>query len=115
MRTLPCPPSAIYAVRKLAMIASVSRIASLACCTAALLGCSRRAGDEVQPGKITVIEATPEAQKRAQTALINAEPGDTIEFAAGNFNFTSTLSLDVSDITIRGQGPGKYGGYRGNR
>ena len=89
------------------MIASVSRIASLACCTAALLGCSRRAGDEVQPGKITIIEATPEAQKRAQTALINAEPGDTLEFAAGNFNFTSTLSLDVSCVAIRGQGADK--------
>ena len=30
-----------------------------------------------------------------------------IEFAAGQFNFTKTLSLDVENVTIRGWGMGK--------
>jgi parallel beta-helix repeat protein len=57
--------------------------------------------------KVSKIEAGPDAHKRAQTALINAKPGDTIEFGAGKFEFTSTLSLDVNDVTVRGQGEDK--------
>ena len=36
--------------------------------------------------------------------MILAQPGDTIEFGPGRFEFTATLSLDVSGVTIRGQG-----------
>lgn len=53
------------------------------------------------------VEPGPNAQKQAQTALIKARPGDVVEFAAGRFEFTSTLSLDVSGVTLRGQGPDK--------
>lgn len=53
------------------------------------------------------IEAGPDAAKQAQTALIKAKPGDTIEFGPGKFEFRSTLSLDVSDVTIRGVSPHK--------
>jgi len=56
---------------------------------------------------VSKIEAGDDAHKRAQTALIKAKPGDTIEFGEGKFEFTSTLSLDVSDVTIRGQGEDK--------
>ncbi len=52
-----------------------------------------------------VIEAGPDAQTKAQEALILAEPGDLIEFAVGTFNFDGTLSLEgVKDVTLRGQG-----------
>ena len=51
------------------------------------------------------IDPGPDAPKRAQAAMINAKPGDVIEFGAGRFDFRSTLSLDVSGVTIRGQGP----------
>ncbi len=57
-----------------------------------------------QPARI---EQSAEAAKQAQAALINAKPGDVIEFGAGRFDFKSTLSLDVSGVTIRGQGPDK--------
>ena len=57
--------------------------------------------------KVTRIEAGPDAPKQAQTALIKAKQGDVIEFGAGKFEFQSTLSLDVSGVTIRGQGPDK--------
>lgn len=53
------------------------------------------------------IEPGPNAQKEAQTALIKARPGEIVEFGAGRFDFTSTLSLDGSDVTVRGQGPDK--------
>ena len=44
-------------------------------------------------------------RKDAQEALIYAEEGDVIEFAAGEFKLTKTLSLDgTKNVTIRGQG-----------
>jgi parallel beta-helix repeat protein len=57
------------------------------------------------PAKPVVsIEPGPFAQARLQTALIEAMPGDAIELAAGTFDFTATLSLDVAGVTLRGQG-----------
>jgi parallel beta-helix repeat protein len=56
---------------------------------------------------IVKIEAGKDAAKQAQTALINAKPGSTIEFGEGTFEFASTLSCDKSDITIRGKGKDK--------
>jgi parallel beta-helix repeat protein len=53
------------------------------------------------------IEASPGAPKEAQAAMINAKPGAVIEFGAGRFQFKSTLSLDVSGVTVRGQGADK--------
>src|SRR5947209_7455109 len=55
--------------------------------------------------KVTRMDAGPQAQKLAQTALIKAKPGEIIEFGPGKFEFQATLSLDVDSITIRGQGP----------
>jgi parallel beta-helix repeat protein len=55
--------------------------------------------------KVTRIDAGPQAQKLAQTALIKANPGEIIEFGPGKFEFLATLSLDVDSVTIRGQGP----------
>jgi parallel beta-helix repeat protein len=69
-----------------------------------LAGCAKPAGSDAGSANVTKIDAGPEAHKQAQAALINAKPGDTIEFGAGKFAFTSTLSCDVDDITIRGQG-----------
>ena len=39
--------------------------------------------------------------------MINAKPGDVIELGEGRFDFNSTLSLDVSHVTLRGKGPDK--------
>ena len=50
------------------------------------------------------IELGPEAQKNALAALIQAQPGDVVEFGAGRFEFDSTLSLDVPSVTVRGAG-----------
>lgn len=37
-------------------------------------------------------------------ALIMAQPGDTVSIAAGRFELTDGLSLDVDDVTVRGAG-----------
>jgi parallel beta-helix repeat protein len=56
---------------------------------------------------VTRIDPGPDAAKRAQAAMITAKAGDVIEFGAGTFDCRATLSLDVSHVTIRGQGPDK--------
>jgi parallel beta-helix repeat protein len=57
--------------------------------------------------KVTRIDAGPDAAKRAQAAMIDVKPGEIVEFGTGRFEFRGTLSLDVSQVTVRGQGPDK--------
>ena len=59
------------------------------------------------PERGTLIVAGPDAPSCAQAALIEAKAGDVIELGPGRFDFKSTLSLDVSGVTIRGQGADK--------
>lgn len=75
------------------------RLVSVVCGALLAAGCSATKVAKIQPGE--------NAAKEAQTALINAKPGSVIEFGEGTFEFASTVSCDVSDITIRGQGPDK--------
>lgn len=56
---------------------------------------------------VHTVEAGPNAQERLQGALIEAEPGDTIEIGAGRFELTDGLSLDVDNVTVRGAGAGE--------
>jgi len=55
-------------------------------------------------GECVQIFPSATVQDEAQTALINAQPGDTIAFMAGVHEFTRGLSLDVAGVTIRGAG-----------
>jgi parallel beta-helix repeat protein len=55
---------------------------------------------------VTVAPA-PDAQDRLQTALIEAQPGDTVQLAAGRYELTDGLSLDIASVTVRGAGPDK--------
>jgi parallel beta-helix repeat protein len=47
----------------------------------------------------------PDAQEKLQTALLDAKPGDTVEIAAGRYELTDGLSLDVPNVTVKGAGP----------
>ncbi|WP_448582970.1 parallel beta-helix domain-containing protein [Thermaurantiacus sp.] len=58
-------------------------------------------------GRVLLIAPGPNAGERAQEALIDARPGDTVRFAAGTYAFTTGLSLDVSGVTVEGAGKGK--------
>ncbi len=46
------------------------------------------------------------AQEKLQTAFIEAAPGDTVHIAAGRYPLADGLSLDVANVTIKGDGPG---------
>lgn len=46
----------------------------------------------------------PNAQTELQTALIEAQPGDTVQLERGRYELTQGLSLSVDRVTIRGQG-----------
>ncbi len=62
----------------------------------ALLGIALTASAVIMPG--------PNAQEEVQEALILAEKGSVVELGAGKFDFKSSLSLDVDDVTIKGAG-----------
>ena len=55
----------------------------------------------------SAIAPGPDAYSALQTALIEAQPGDTIELGAGTFSFTDGLSLDVDNVSITGAGEGQ--------
>lgn len=61
----------------------------------------------VLPGRVLLVAPGPHAGERAQEALLDAKPGDTVRFAAGTFAFTTGLSLDVDGVTVEGAGPGR--------
>lgn len=70
----------------------------LAMAVLVLLGTACDRGPVVlMPGK--------DAQRDVQRALIQAKPGDTIRFGSGTFVFRKTLSLDVENVTLTGEGP----------
>jgi len=89
---------------------------AVGCAVAFVAGCAEQPATEGGPaspagalpakmGSVVRIEAGPDAPKRAQAAMIDAQPGDVIELGAGRFDCRATLSLDVSGVTVRGQGP----------
>jgi parallel beta-helix repeat protein len=82
----------------------ISSFVCLASVLALVAGCAKPSAKDEGSANVIKIEAGPDAQKLAQAALIKAKSGDTIEFGEGTFEFTSTLSCDVSDVTVRGKG-----------
>ena len=65
---------------------------------AAACGTAQAATLTVTPG--------PDSQERLQTALLDAKPGDTVQIAAGRYDLTDGLSLNVDGVTVAGAGPG---------
>ena len=75
------------------------------------------------PAYAKTISVAPgaDAQEALQLALLDAQPGDVVELAAGRFELTDGLSLDVDGVTIKGAGPdatvlsfdGQQGGAEG--
>jgi parallel beta-helix repeat protein len=46
-----------------------------------------------------------DAQEKIQTALLDAKPGDVVTLAAGRYELTDGLSLDVPNVVVKGAGP----------
>jgi len=66
---------------------------------ASISACSKGPGPE---------QAAPsEYQKHLQTLLISAKPGDVITIPAGTYDINRGLSLNVSGVTLRGEGMDK--------
>jgi parallel beta-helix repeat protein len=61
------------------------------------------------PAVAKTITVTPgaDAQSRLQEALLDAQPGDVVQIAAGRYDLTDGLSLDTARVTIQGAGADK--------
>lgn len=53
------------------------------------------------------LSPSPTVQYQLQEALINADPGDTIELVEGTYHFDTELNIACDNVTIRGAGPDK--------
>jgi len=53
---------------------------------------------------IQIIQPSSNAYEEIQEALILAEPGDVIRLTAGTFILEDSLSLDVDNVQIEGEG-----------
>jgi parallel beta-helix repeat protein len=63
------------------------------------------AGSPGATAKMIHVGPGADAHERLQTALIEAQPGDTVHIAAGRYALADGLSLDVDNVTIKGDGP----------
>jgi parallel beta-helix repeat protein len=71
-----------------------------------LAGCSSDDPCKGVSGKCIGVAAGASAQE-AQKALIDVQPGQTVAFGEGTFDFRTDLSLTVDDVTIVGAGMAK--------
>jgi len=53
---------------------------------------------------VQIIQPSSNSYEQIQEALILAEPGDVIRLTAGTFHLEDSLSLDVDDVQIEGEG-----------
>ncbi|MDX2169061.1 MAG: parallel beta-helix domain-containing protein [Deltaproteobacteria bacterium] len=70
----------------------------------ALNGCPTVACLAPLGGRCVEISPGPDAQDELLTALLEAQPKDVIYLKEGTYTIDSQLSLEVDDVTIRGQG-----------
>jgi parallel beta-helix repeat protein len=70
----------------------------------ALNGCPVVTCPVPEGGRCVEITPGPDAQDALLTALLEAEPKDVIFIKEGTYTIDSQLSLDVDDVTIRGEG-----------
>ena len=75
------------------------RLAITLAATLVVCGCGEK------PAQVSQSDA--EFQKALQLRFIQAKPGEVIELPAGKWTFNRALSLNKSDVTIRGAGPDK--------
>ena len=53
---------------------------------------------------VQIIQPSLNAYEEIQEALILAEPGDIIRLTSGTYNLEDSLSLDVDNVQIEGEG-----------
>ncbi len=77
------------------ILATVSILALVSACSPA------------EPPKVAALAPSATANDDLQKLLIDAKPGDVIEIGEGRFDFATSLSLDVDNVTIKGAGQDK--------
>ena len=70
----------------------------------ALTGCPTSACVPPEGGRCVEIAPGPDAQDALLTALLEAQPRDVIFLRAGTYALDGQISLDVDDVTLRGEG-----------
>jgi len=65
-----------------------------------------QSGEPIKP-RVYRLSPSTELQYRLQELLIQAVPGDVIEFAAGHFELGRQIDIATDNITLRGQGSNK--------
>lgn len=85
----------------------------IACLLGFLAGC---ADDDYEPpppppapptGDVVEIAPGPNFEEDLKTALITAQPGQTIVLPEGEFEMSGGVILDVSNVTVQGKGQDK--------
>ena len=54
--------------------------------------------------EVIIIPPSKDSQERLQEALILANPGDIIQLTTGIYNLEDSISLDIDEVTIQGDG-----------
>ena len=54
--------------------------------------------------EVIIIPPSEDSQERLQEALILANPGDIIQLTTGIYNLEDSISLDIDEVTIQGDG-----------
>ncbi|WP_353217431.1 parallel beta-helix domain-containing protein [Sandarakinorhabdus sp.] len=80
---------------------------SLASIAAGLAAIAVAASAGAAHAKTIKVAAGGNAHETLQTALIEAQPGDTVHITAGRYALADGLSLDVDGVTVIGDGPDK--------
>ena len=62
---------------------------------------------QVGESKNVLISPTKNDHEKIQEALILLQPGDSLTLQEGIYQFEDGLSLDVDNVTIKGEGQGK--------
>ena len=67
--------------------------------------CSADEPAQILKPRVYRLQPGPDVQFEFQERLINSVPGDVLELAAGNYQFTGEINVTCDNITIRGAGP----------
>ncbi|MCA9266498.1 MAG: right-handed parallel beta-helix repeat-containing protein, partial [Planctomycetales bacterium] len=88
-------------IRRPNAMLTMGAIASLA---VTILCASAATGEEFAP-RVYQVQPSADLQYRLQAILVQAVPGDVIEFSAGRFELRRQIDIATDNITLRGQGP----------
>ncbi|HUI25994.1 MAG TPA: SO2930 family diheme c-type cytochrome [Candidatus Kryptonia bacterium] len=91
----------------LSMIPLVALAGAVASCGGTVSTPSAATDNACSSGRCIELSASAQDEATLQLALIDARPGDVIMLRAGTYHLLTPLSLDVDNVTLRGEGMDK--------